>query len=323
MKRKKTKVMVYLTSYPPHRYVGGELMTADLLEHLVVQGHEVTVFADRIGEGYTRNGVTVRNAGYIAHHTVKEFDVFITHPEIRANVWHYTHDMPYIGIVHNLRSETIRSLNRVSPDMTIVNSTWAAGHMPLSVQLNNLGVQVIKPPILMKPCPDWSPEYVTLINLSFDKGVDVFAHLAARNPQQMFIGVKGGYGEQREGFTDNVLVNTHTPDIDHIYNRTKVLVVPSRHETYGKVVVEAMSWGIPVIASDLPGLHEAGGGAAIYVDPTDYTGWNDTLKELLHDSRMWEERSQMSRDRANDLLSGSHHDLAAWEGLVRHVASRS
>lgn len=320
---KRNKVMVYLTNYPPNRYVGAELMTADLLEYLVGQGFEVTVFADKVADTYKRNGVTVRNSGYIATHTVKEFDVFITHPEIRANVWHYTHDMPYIGIVHNLRPETIRSLNREAPYMTITNSTWTATHIPEAARMNGLGAQVIKPPVLLKPADEWHPMFITQINLSYDKGVDIFAHLAARHSSHQFMGVKGGYSEQRVDFTDNVMVVEHTDDMNHVYNRTKVLVVPSRHETYGKVVTEAMAWGIPVIASDLPGIREAGGDAVLYCDPTDYTAWHDTLHTVLEDQCTYDDLSLKSRDRAKHLAEQTHHDLAMWHGLVKHVVAHA
>ena len=40
-----------------------------------------------------------------------------------------------------------------------------------------------------------------------------------------------------------------------------MLVLPSRKETYGMVVTEALSRGIPVIASDVGGVPEALGAA--------------------------------------------------------------
>ena len=52
-------------------------------------------------------------------------------------------------------------------------------------------------------------------------------------------------------------IQSFTSDIDKIYKKTDIIVVPSiRPEPFGLVAIEAMSAGLPVIASDDGGLRE-------------------------------------------------------------------
>ena len=46
------------------------------------------------------------------------------------------------------------------------------------------------------------------------------------------------------------------PRLDNLYRNADVFVFPSRHETYGMVLVESMSFGLPIVASAIPTTSE-------------------------------------------------------------------
>jgi glycosyltransferase involved in cell wall biosynthesis len=54
-----------------------------------------------------------------------------------------------------------------------------------------------------------------------------------------------------------------------LYRGCTLLAFPSRHEGFGLPVLEAMSYGAPVVASNAAAVPEAGGDAACYVPPSD------------------------------------------------------
>jgi len=69
-----------------------------------------------------------------------------------------------------------------------------------------------------------------------------------------------------------------------IYRKSTLLLLTSDSEGFGLPVVEAMACGCPVVASDLPVLHEVGANAAAYVPVGDVAAWTGTILDLL---RQW------------------------------------
>jgi glycosyltransferase involved in cell wall biosynthesis len=69
-------------------------------------------------------------------------------------------------------------------------------------------------------------------------------------------------------------------------SHSQALLSPSFTEGYGMPLVEALSLGVPVIASDLPAFREIAGDIPEYVDPLDGRGWRDLVVEYAStDSR--------------------------------------
>jgi glycogen(starch) synthase len=69
-----------------------------------------------------------------------------------------------------------------------------------------------------------------------------------------------------------------------LLRRARVLLMPSRHETFGIVALEAFAAGCPVVAFDIPGLREvAVGPAARLVKPYDLPALATALREWWFD----------------------------------------
>ncbi|MCU1433394.1 MAG: mannosyltransferase [Pseudarthrobacter sp.] len=82
-----------------------------------------------------------------------------------------------------------------------------------------------------------------------------------------------------------------------LLKRATALVSLSRAEGYGLPLVEAMSLGTPVIASDIPIFREVGGDAASYVEPDSATDFAAAVK-TLRDNGHWQDVSRRSVARA-------------------------
>jgi len=62
----------------------------------------------------------------------------------------------------------------------------------------------------------------------------------------------------------NVEIVQNSPDILSVYKRTRILIMPSYYESFGRTATEAMCSGIPVICTPTPGLKENCSYAGIY-----------------------------------------------------------
>ena len=110
-----------------------------------------------------------------------------------------------------------------------------------------------------------------------------------------------------------------TDDVREIYSQTRVLLVPSKWESFGRVAVEAAYSGIPVIASPNPGSFEALHTAAIYARPSEPDEWVQAIRSL-QDPDTYSRASRAVLDAANRL--DSHSELAALETELKKLVTR-
>jgi len=64
-----------------------------------------------------------------------------------------------------------------------------------------------------------------------------------------------------------------SPGLRRLVAHAKALLMPSFAEGFGLPIIEALTVGTPVIASDLPVHREIAGNLAVYRDPADRAGW--------------------------------------------------
>lgn len=75
-----------------------------------------------------------------------------------------------------------------------------------------------------------------------------------------------------------------------LYRHAHVVVVPSLTEGYGLPVIEALTRGVPVVASDGGALPEAGSGVVDHVPADDVEQWVAVLSAHLHDEELHRRR---------------------------------
>jgi glycosyltransferase involved in cell wall biosynthesis len=65
-----------------------------------------------------------------------------------------------------------------------------------------------------------------------------------------------------------------------LYGRAECLLFPSYFEGFGLPVLEAMAWGLPVVASDRAAIPEAVGDAGVMTDPDDWDAMAAAVRSL-------------------------------------------
>ena len=85
--------------------------------------------------------------------------------------------------------------------------------------------------------------------------------------------------EQRVRFLDEVMFN-HLPAI---YQQAQVFCLPSLFEGFGIPVLEALNSRVPVVASNISSLPEAGGSGQLYVSPADEQELAHAIQRVLDD----------------------------------------
>lgn len=91
--------------------------------------------------------------------------------------------------------------------------------------------------------------------------------------------------EQRVKFLEGVT----DEELEIFYEHALCYVLPSLYEGFGLPVLEAMKQGCPVITSNISSLPEAGGDAALYVDPEDVDDIAEKITTLVSNKSLREE----------------------------------
>ncbi len=104
----------------------------------------------------------------------------------------------------------------------------------------------------------------------------------------------GGWGDskeetlaiaQRRGAADTVKMLDWVSDSDVpvLFRHASVFVHPSREETFGRSVLEAMASGVPCVVQDIPVMPEVTGGHAISIQYSDRAAASAALKHAMTD----------------------------------------
>lgn len=92
-------------------------------------------------------------------------------------------------------------------------------------------------------------------------------------------------------------------EMAQIYQQADAFVLPSFTEGMSLAVLEAMSSGLPIIATDIPANREVLGGAAIFVPPGNVSEFDNAIMKLVTDSEKRRSLALGTRNRAVGLFS--------------------
>lgn len=203
----------------------------------------------------------------MTHLDMTQFTIVMA-KEAKRSLVHFVHnDIPYQSIQNNFGNV-----------FAVYNSSWIADRIGYDIP-----GYVLHPPCDAKHYDisnDHESEprkYISLVSLNERKGGYRFYEIAKAMPERKFLGVIGSYdnpGPRKMPQMDivnellqlpNFTLVANTPDILSTYRKTRILLMPSDYESWGRTATEAMCSGIPVICTPTPGLKENCTYAGIYV----------------------------------------------------------
>lgn len=294
--------------YPPVHNCGSEMMAHQISKHLIGMGHQVRVCLQQgrkhsIKNPYDWEGVMVfpKESAELLY---QNCDIILTHLEYtNDSIWAgRRHKKKVVHFVHN-SSQYQSVLN--APEISVVyNSEWIKEELKYPND-----AMVLTPPCDYRyydinDNPEQS-DYITLINLDSNKGGKILTKIAEAMPHKKFLAVEGSYSADADGqFTTqpgNVKVIPNTPNILEVYKQTRILIMPSLYESWGRTATEAMCSGIPVIASRTVGLDENLDYAGLFIDDReDIEAWVRWIKKL-DDKKFYKQVSEKSKQRSREL----------------------
>lgn len=138
--------------------------------------------------------------------------------------------------------------------------------------------------------------------------VEAFARIAPTADLHLVMVGRPGFGFseiatsiKRQACRDRCILTGHVSDeeLSALYGQADLLVYPSRYEGFGIPLVEAMTFGLPIVASRTPASNEVAGDAALYYDdPLDVTTLAELILEVLGSSTLKSGLGSLGRLRA-------------------------
>ncbi|OPH09313.1 glycosyltransferase family 4 protein [Cylindrospermopsis raciborskii] len=147
--------------------------------------------------------------------------------------------------------------------------------------------------------------------------------------QLVIVGKKGWLWENEigkleallgKGFSRKIrlLEYVERKDLMYLYNGAFCFVFPSLYEGFGLPPLEAMSFGCPVITSNVSSLPEVCGNAALYVDPYSSTSIREAIEKLTNNSQLRNDLICAGKERVNmfSMENYAQKICESYQGLV-------
>jgi len=314
------KVLFFANKMPD--LCGAFLHDIDLGIELQKRGHQVVFLTIKVPkEGY--NGGTYRSFRFMHYSAGSSFldtsEIWICPhspilPDVRK-INSRSYQRPIVATCHfdgNYTAISINGDSRTAEMLLFINGIMEPNYRksikPWPSQI--VRTEAIRPIMHLDKVKINEPfrgDCITLVNANQNKGVQQFLDMARSMPNRKFLGVLPYYGELKvPQAPGNVEWTPFDDDIRNILKRTRILLVPSYYESFGRIAVEAMVNGIPVLyskpnpASIYPGgstegLHE-------WIQPVGMGCNRDAINEWaaaiqsLDDEAAYTEKSEQSKE---------------------------
>lgn len=102
--------------------------------------------------------------------------------------------------------------------------------------------------------------------------------------------------EEIRKYHPNVSIINGIENITDFYRQSDILLYPSLFEGFGRPVVEAMSYGIPVLASDIEPIREVSDGSCQLIEPNKLDLWVESIMKITQPAQ-YKSASEKSRKR--------------------------
>jgi glycosyltransferase involved in cell wall biosynthesis len=319
-------ILASIHLYPPKHNCGAEWMAHRIFKYLRSKGHNVRILLNQA------NHYKITN-----NYCFEDIDVFPPNPAVIEGLFGwadvvFTHldyskwtiayaqmrKKPVFHLIHNSHPYP-EIINAQKEQYIVYNSDWLKNE--LQYKFDNF---TLTPPIdtshFDSGIDTIGNEFITLINLNENKGGKIFELIARALPNKRFLAVKGSYDEQCIPNLPNITVAENTPNIRSVYDRTRLLLMPSKYESWGMTASEAMCYGIPVICTDGPGLKENCGKAGTYIKNRDNVKeWVDAIIKM-DDEKSYHIASKKAKARAKE--QEPNENLGKFEYWVREMANK-
>ncbi len=319
--------------YPPIWNMGGEVS----LHRTMVELHGNKFVLTSTSEPYTIDGVSVKQIN-----TPDVLDIYADpRPiasqlgQLKANIVIAQNELSLPAVLAAQQVGAISVVNVHTPPKYGRTINEAMRFADYAVYNTNVAARewgepdapVIHPPI--SPLPDFKltgGNAYTLLSSLLNKGVEVVLELARRYPDQRFIIVRSP-AEPTHGLKDIEARVAKLPNVElrprvapeeviNYLKETRILLVPSRYETYGMSAIEAAGYGIPCVHVDTPHVREGIGEAAVLVPPLDVDATDRAIKTIEKD---YESYSANARLRAEWLHHRQDAELEMFADFIKNA----